>query len=79
MMLRKRYIIETINDMLRDRAQIVHSRHKYVSNFIVSLIFFPWEHIASMTIYRMFCKDTASRIQSCFRRYEDRRDAFYSK
>ena len=39
MMLRKRYIIETINDMLRDRAQIVHSRHKYVSNFIVSLIF----------------------------------------
>ncbi len=26
-MLRKRYIIETINDMLKNTAQIVHSRH----------------------------------------------------
>lgn len=33
MMLRKRYIIETINDMLKNTAQIVHSRHGSVSNF----------------------------------------------
>ena len=38
MMLRKRYIIETINDMLKNKAQIVHSRHRSVSNFIMNLI-----------------------------------------
>ena len=36
--LRKRYIIETINDMLKNTAQIVHSRHRSVSNFIMNLI-----------------------------------------
>lgn len=38
MMLRKRYIIETINDMLKNTAQVVHSRHRSVSNFIMNLI-----------------------------------------
>lgn len=38
MMLRKRLIIETINDMLKNSAQIVHSRHRSVSNFIMNLI-----------------------------------------
>ena len=38
MMLRKRYIIETINDMLKNTAQIVHSRHRSVSNFIMNLV-----------------------------------------
>lgn len=38
MMLRKRYIIETMNDMLKNTAQIVHSRHRSVSNFIMNLI-----------------------------------------
>ena len=38
MMLRKRYIIETINDMQKNTAQIVHSRHRSVSNFIMNLI-----------------------------------------
>ena len=38
MMLRKRYIIETINDLLKNTAQIVHSRHRSVSNFIMNLI-----------------------------------------
>ena len=31
-------IIETINDMLKNTAQIVHSRHRSVSNFIINLI-----------------------------------------
>ena len=30
--------IETINDMLKNTAQIVHSRHRSVSNFIMNLI-----------------------------------------
>ena len=41
MMLRKRYIIETINDMLKNKARIVHSRHRSVSNFIMNLISAP--------------------------------------
>ena len=38
MMLRKRCIIETINDLLKNTAQIVHSRHRSVNNFIMNLI-----------------------------------------
>ena len=38
MMLRKRYIIETINDMLKNTAQIVHSRHRSVGNFTMNII-----------------------------------------
>ena len=38
MMLRKRYIIETINDILKNTAQIVHSRHRSVGNFIMNII-----------------------------------------
>ena len=34
----KGIIIETINDILKNTAQIVHSRHRYVSNFIMNLI-----------------------------------------
>ena len=36
--LRKRSIIETINDMLKNVAQIIHTRHRSVSNFIVNLL-----------------------------------------
>lgn len=38
MMLRKRLIIETINDMLKNVAQVVHSRHRSINNFIMNLI-----------------------------------------
>lgn len=38
MILRKRYIIETINDLLKNTAQIVYSRHRSVTNFIMNLI-----------------------------------------
>jgi len=37
-MLRKRYIIECINDMLKNTAQLVHSRHRSINNFIINLI-----------------------------------------
>ena len=37
-MLRKRYIIETINDLLKNTAQIVHSRRRSVANFIINII-----------------------------------------
>ena len=31
------YIIETINDLLKNTAQIVHSRHRSVANFIINI------------------------------------------
>ena len=37
-MLRKRLIIETINDMLKNVAQVVHSRHRSITNFIMNLV-----------------------------------------
>ena len=36
--LRKRFIIETINDQLKNLSQIEHSRHRSVHNFAVNLI-----------------------------------------
>lgn len=38
LMLRKRSIIETINDQLKNTQQIEHSRHRSPQNFIVNLI-----------------------------------------
>ena len=37
-LLRKRYIIETINDQLKNISQIEHSRHRSVINFLVNLV-----------------------------------------
>ena len=37
-LLRKRFIIETINDQLKNISQIEHSRHRSVTNFMVNLI-----------------------------------------
>ena len=31
-------IIETINDMLKNTAQLVHSRHRPVNNFIMNMV-----------------------------------------
>ena len=37
MMLRKRYIIECINELLKNKANLVHSRHRSIHNFIMNL------------------------------------------
>lgn len=37
-LLRKRFIIETINDQLKNIAQIEHSRHRSVINFMVNIL-----------------------------------------
>ena len=37
-LLRKRFIIETINDQLKNISQIEHSRHRSVNNFMVNLL-----------------------------------------
>jgi len=37
-MLRKRYVIECINHLLKDKGNLVHSRHRSVNNFLMNLI-----------------------------------------
>lgn len=37
-MLRKRSVIESLNDMLKNVAQLVHNRHRSVHNFIMNLL-----------------------------------------
>ena len=37
-MLRKRYVIECINHLLKDKGNLVNSRHRSVGNFIMNLI-----------------------------------------
>ena len=36
-MLRKRDIIECINELLKNKANLVHSRHRSIHNFIMNL------------------------------------------
>ena len=47
LLLRKRFIIETINDQLKNQSQIEHSRHRSPINFVVNvlagLIAYTWQ------------------------------------
>ena len=38
LMLRKRSLIETVNDQLKNISQLTHSRHRSVTNFMVNVI-----------------------------------------
>lgn len=56
-MLRKRYIIECINHLLKDKANIVHSRHRSVHNFIMNLC-------SALAAYSFFdCKPNALPVK----------------
>lgn len=37
LLLRKRYIIECINELLKNKANLVHSRHRSINNFMMNL------------------------------------------
>ena len=37
-LLRRRSIIETVNDQLKNISQIEHTRHRSIANFIVNII-----------------------------------------
>ena len=56
-MLRKRFIIETINDKLKNECQIEHTRHRSPTNFLVNLL-------AGLTCYQMSSKKPAIRMPS---------------
>ena len=37
LMLRKRYVIECVNELLKNKANIVHSRHRSLHNLIMNI------------------------------------------
>ena len=37
-MLRKRFIIEYVNDTLKNTAKLIHSRHRSINNFLMNLV-----------------------------------------
>ena len=61
-LLRKRAVIETVNDELKNIAQIEHSRHRSFNNIIVNnilsaiaayLLFLPQKAIGGRLIYQL--------------------------
>ena len=60
-LLRKRALIETINDELKNMAQIEHSRHRSVAGFTVNLM-------AGLAAYSFFPKKpmiNVERVSPC--------------
>ena len=56
LLLRKRAIIETVNDELKNIAQVEHSRHRCFDNFIVNLL-------GAIAAYCMFSKKPCINVQ----------------
>ena len=57
LLLRKRAIIETVNDELKNIAQVEHSRHKSFGNFVVNLL-------GGIAAYCYFPKKPSIRVQT---------------
>ena len=58
-LLRKRAIIETINDELKNIAQVEHSRHRSFDNFVVNTL-------GALAAYCFFPKKPAIAVQRTF-------------
>ena len=56
LLLRKRTIIETANDELKNIAQVERSRHRYFDNFIVNLL-------GTIAAYCLFPKKPCINVQ----------------
>jgi hypothetical protein len=56
-LLRKRFIIETINDKLKNECQIEHTRHRSLTNFLLNLL-------AGLICYQKSPKKPALKIPS---------------
>lgn len=54
-MLRKRSIIETVNDMLKNVVRLVHTRHRSMHNFLMNLL-------AAMGAYCFFLSKSAANF-----------------
>uniref|UniRef100_UPI00122FE11B transposase n=1 Tax=Sphingobacterium cavernae TaxID=2592657 RepID=UPI00122FE11B len=55
--LRKRSVIETVNDELKNICQIEHSRHRSFINFIVNIL-------AGLAAYNFFPKKPSIKYQT---------------
>ena len=55
-LLRKQAIIETVNDELKNIAQVEHSRHRSFGNFIVNML-------GAIAVYCMFPKKPCINLQ----------------
>lgn len=66
-LLRKRFIIETINDQLKNISQIEHSRHRSVSNFMVNLLagLAAYIHQPKKPSIKFYDKDFSERLEIC--------------
>ncbi len=58
LMLRKRFIIETINDKLKNECQIEHTRHRSPINFLINLL-------AGLICYQRNPKKPALKMPKC--------------
>jgi len=56
LMLRKRAVIESVFDPLKNMSQIEHSRHRSVHNFLVNLI-------AELVVYSLKPKKTSLNLE----------------
>ena len=56
-LLRKRSVIETVNDELKNMCQIEHSRHRSVGNFLTNLI-------AGLIAYHFFPKKPSIKFET---------------
>lgn len=59
-LLRKRSVIETINDELKNVAQLVHSRHRSVFNFVMNVL-------PVLAAYSFFEKKPSINIDYCIK------------
>ena len=59
LLLRKRAVIETVNDELKNIAQVEHSRHRCFDNFIVNLL-------GAIAAYCLFPKKPCINAQRSF-------------
>ena len=59
LLLRKRAIVETVNDKLKNIAQVEHSGHRCLDNFIVNLL-------GAIATYCLFPKKPRINIQRNF-------------
>lgn len=59
LLIRKRAIIETVNDELKNIAQVEHSRHRYFDNFMVNLL-------SALAAYCCFPKKPCIKVQRTY-------------
>ena len=69
LLLRKRSVIETINDELKNVAQLVHSRHRSVLNFAMNVL-------SAIAAYSFFEKKPEINLDFCIEQHSGQLSLF---